>query len=156
MWEVDRASSSSSSSSSPPLPHLTPPPPLPMINEFVLSVRPASCQRRSLLIKLPLANVLNTDWWMSVANEGLLWLLWPPPQPGLPTYTRLLLTVLNGGRWPPPWIAFGGFVEPFERRSKVDRDSLVKPCESISAHARAADTAGPQSPFHPFKIYNNS
>lgn len=32
-----------------------------MINEFVLSVRPASCQPRSLVIKLPLVNVLNTD-----------------------------------------------------------------------------------------------
>lgn len=51
----------------------------PMINEFVLSVRPASCQPRSLVIKLPLANVLNTDWWMSMANEGLRWLLFPPP-----------------------------------------------------------------------------
>lgn len=38
-----------------------PSPPPPVINEFVLSVRPASCQPRSLLIKLPLANVLNTD-----------------------------------------------------------------------------------------------
>lgn len=38
-----------------------PPPPLLVINEFVLSGRPASCQPRSLLIKLALANVLNTD-----------------------------------------------------------------------------------------------
>lgn len=35
--------------------------PPPMINEFVLSVMPASCQPRSLVIKLPLVNVLNTD-----------------------------------------------------------------------------------------------
>lgn len=88
----------------------------PMINEFVLSVRPASCQPRSLVIKLPLANVLNTDWWMSMANEGLRWLLFPPSQfsqcggkPIPDCYWR----VLNAGWWPPSWIARGGFCYRF-------------------------------------------
>lgn len=69
-----------------------------MINEFVLSVSPASCLPRSLVIKLPLVNVLNTDWWMIMANEGLLWLLLPPSQFSqckAKTFTRLLLTCIE-------------------------------------------------------------
>jgi len=68
-----------------------------MINEFVLSVMLAFCQPRSLLIKLPLVNALNTDWWMSMPNEGLLDFCIPAPPPPFflcerKTYTRVLLT----------------------------------------------------------------
>lgn len=89
-----------------------PSPPLPLINEFVLSVRPASCQPRSLLIKLALATVLNTDWWMSVANEGLRWLLCPLSQfsgsEGKPR-PDCYWHVLSAGWWP-SLVPLGGFV----------------------------------------------
>lgn len=80
----------------------------PVINEFVLSGRPASCQPRSLLIKLPLANVLNTDWWMSMANEGLLWLLYSHcrlPRRGGKPIPHCYWHVLSAG-WRPFFFSF--------------------------------------------------